>query len=62
MFGLHGVYPCRKEHHLLMDLKKEKNINIIGLNYKDNKKNAKNFLKELGNPYKKIFIDLEILV
>ncbi len=42
-----------------MDLKKEKNINIIGLNYKDNKKNAKNFLKELGNPYKKIFIDLE---
>tara|TARA_B100001109_G_C18823207_1_gene455590 strand:- start:480 stop:998 length:519 start_codon:yes stop_codon:yes gene_type:complete len=51
--------PCRKEHHLLMGLKKEKNINIIGLNYKDNKKNAKNFLEELGNPYKKIFIDLE---
>jgi len=34
-------------------------VNIIGMNYKDNLKNAENFLKELGNPYKKIFIDLE---
>jgi len=31
---------------------------LIGLNYKDKKKNAKNFLNELGNPYDKIFVDL----
>jgi len=29
------------------------------MNYKDNFKNAQNFLRELGNPYKKIFIDLD---
>ena len=51
--------PCRQEHPLLMDLNSEKNINIIGMNYKDDLKNAENFLKELGNPYKEIFIDLD---
>tara|TARA_Y100001968_G_C18722310_1_gene420714 strand:- start:209 stop:469 length:261 start_codon:yes stop_codon:yes gene_type:complete len=40
-----------------MSLKLNSEINIIGMNYKDNKKNAKNFLKELGNPYKDIFVD-----
>jgi len=49
--------PCRQEHSLLMSLKLNSEINIIGMNYKDNKKNAKNFLKELGNPYKDIFVD-----
>ena len=51
--------PCRQEHPLLMTLSLNDKINIIGLNYKDNKKNAVNFLQELGNPYKKIFIDLD---
>jgi cytochrome c biogenesis protein CcmG/thiol:disulfide interchange protein DsbE len=51
--------PCRQEHPLLMTLKQNNKIDIIGLNYKDNKKNAVNFLQELGNPYEKIFIDLE---
>ena len=49
--------PCRDEHSFLMSLKDEKNIDIIGLNYKDNKISAQNFLKELGNPYKTIFFD-----
>tara|TARA_Y100001970_G_C13752922_1_gene611891 strand:+ start:106 stop:624 length:519 start_codon:yes stop_codon:yes gene_type:complete len=51
--------PCRKEHPFLMNLNSVTKINIIGLNYKDNHKNAKNFLKELGNPYKEILIDLD---
>ena len=51
--------PCRQEHPLLMTLKQNDKIDIVGLNYKDNKKNAVNFLQELGNPYEKIFIDLE---
>ena len=51
--------PCRQEHPLLMNLNLENKLNIIGMNYKDNFKNAENFLKELGNPYKEIFIDLD---
>ena len=51
--------PCKQEHSLLMNLNKESKINIIGMNYKDNKKNAESFLKELGDPYKVVFVDLE---
>ena len=51
--------PCRQEHPFLMNLNLENKLNIIGMNYKDNLKNAENFLKELGNPYKEIFIDLD---
>ena len=40
-----------------MNLKNQKNINIIGLNYKDNKANAEKFLRELGNPYYEILED-----
>jgi len=40
-----------------MELKNNDRLNIIGMNYKDNKENAKNFLKELGNPYDKIIFD-----
>ena len=51
--------PCRQEHPLLMDLAKNKNIKIFGLNYKDERNNAENFLKELGNPYQQIIFDKE---
>ena len=44
--------PCRNEHKYLMNLSNEnKKIKIIGINFKDKKKNAINFLNELGNPY-----------
>jgi len=49
--------PCREEHSFLTNLNKEKKIKIIGLNYKDDKKNAKIFLEELGNPYNIILSD-----
>ena len=49
--------PCRQEHLFLMKLNKDSKINIIGMNYKDNKKNAEIFLEELGNPYNKVFFD-----
>ena len=42
-----------------MVLNEENKINLIGLNYKDNKKKAKKFLDELGNPYNKVFVDLD---
>ena len=40
-----------------MSLSKNKKIELIGMNYKDVKTNAKIFLTEIGNPYKKIIFD-----
>ena len=54
--------PCRVEHAFLMDLGKEKNLKLVGLNYKDNVMNAKNFLSELNNPYEIILTDNNGLV
>ena len=49
--------PCRQEHPILMALKSIDELRVIGMNYKDTKDNAKNFLEELGNPYEKIIFD-----
>ena len=49
--------PCRDEHSFLLNLGKNKKLEIIGLNYKDDLDNAKKFLRELGNPYEKILLD-----
>ena len=54
--------PCRDEHPYLLDLSNKSNIEIIGLNYKDDKENAKLFLKELDNPYKIIIADSDGLI
>ena len=54
--------PCREEHEFLMDLKKEKNLELIGLNYKDNVLNAENFLNELKNPFTNIILDKNGLI
>ena len=43
--------PCRTEHPLLMQLSQLRNIKILGVNFKDKKNNALNFLNNLGNPY-----------
>ena len=43
--------PCRVEHPYLMKLSLEKNLKILGVNFKDKKINALKFLKDLGNPY-----------
>ncbi|MDA9616082.1 DsbE family thiol:disulfide interchange protein [Candidatus Pelagibacter sp.] len=49
--------PCRTEHPLLMQLSKNQSIKLIGLNYRDNFNNAKNFINDFGNPYSRILID-----
>ena len=51
--------PCRDEHAFLMNLSKQKNIKIIGINYKDKNKNAINFLKELSSPYQTVLLDMD---
>ncbi|MDA7715393.1 DsbE family thiol:disulfide interchange protein [Pelagibacteraceae bacterium] len=43
--------PCKVEHPILMKLSEENNLKILGVNFKDKEKQAKKFLKDLGNPY-----------
>ena len=49
--------PCLDEHIYIKRLANEKNIRIIGINYKDNTKKTIQWLKNLGNPYSNIPID-----
>ena len=49
--------PCKAEHPYLMNLNEKFDINLIGINYKDNLDNSKKFLSDLGNPYDEVLVD-----
>jgi cytochrome c biogenesis protein CcmG/thiol:disulfide interchange protein DsbE len=50
--------PCRQEHPLLVDFaKRQPGIQLLGLNYKDDRAQARQWLKELGDPYAAIGFD-----
>jgi len=49
--------PCLDEHIYIKRFANEKNIRIIGINYKDNTKKTIRWLKKLGNPYSDVPID-----
>ncbi len=42
---------CRSEHPLFMELARNNELNLIGLNYKDRAVDAKQWLVQLGDPY-----------
>lgn len=42
---------CRAEHETLLDLAGTGKVDIYGLNYKDERKAAQQWLRQLGNPY-----------
>ena len=48
---------CRKEHKVIMNIAKNKNMKIIGINYKDTKSDGKEYLKVMGNPFEEIIYD-----
>ena len=48
---------CRQEHPYLLELSKMKQINLIGLNYRDSNILAINLLKKHGNPYQVVVTD-----
>lgn len=50
---------CRQEHPLLNELAGQDVLAIVGLNYKDKRNDAINWLGELGNPYTIIAYDLK---
>ena len=43
--------PCRDEHPFLLKLSEEKKLKLLGVNFKDKKDKAIEFLNKLGNPY-----------
>jgi cytochrome c biogenesis protein CcmG, thiol:disulfide interchange protein DsbE len=49
--------PCRDEHPLLVALKEQTGVRLVGINQKDAPENARAFLAELGNPYDAIGAD-----
>ncbi len=50
---------CRAEHQVLNRLVKQHQTEIIGLNYKDDNYQAIQWLKELGNPYMAVAVDIQ---
>ncbi len=49
--------PCKDESNKLLDLKNHTPMMMIGINYKDKRKNALNFLSLYGDPFDQIFTD-----
>ena len=49
--------PCRVEQPLLMELKRKGVVPIHGIDYKDAPGNARDFLKEDGDPYDRVGAD-----
>ena len=48
---------CRTEHPVLNAWSRKGNTILIGLNYKDDRKDARQWLESLGNPYKISVVD-----
>ncbi len=50
---------CRSEHPVFNQLATKKLVTIVGLNYKDDPRDAKQWLAQLGNPYNVSMMDME---
>lgn len=50
---------CRQEHPLLVQLKRQGLIPVIGLNYKDERKAALDWLRDGGDPYVMNVVDAD---
>ena len=49
--------PCRDEHSYIKNFSDQKEIRVIGINYKDNPKKTIKWLNKLGNPYYDVLLD-----
>src|SRR4051812_37706305 len=50
---------CREEHPLLVDFAQSAELPIYGIDYKDDREAAKQWLNELGNPYAGVAFDVD---
>jgi len=48
---------CRQEHPFLMELARRGDIRLFGLNWKDDRAMAQQWLQDLGNPYEAVGVD-----
>ena len=48
---------CRKEHQMMMKIAKNKDLQLIGINYKDTRADGKRYLEMMGNPFDVIIFD-----
>ena len=48
---------CRKEHQMIMNIAKNSNLKLIGINYKETKNDGEEYLKVMGNPFDEIVFD-----
>ncbi|MFT5260599.1 MAG: cytochrome c biogenesis protein CcmG/thiol:disulfide interchange protein DsbE [Gammaproteobacteria bacterium] len=49
---------CRVEHPLIVSLANQSDVTLVGLNYKDKRPEALNWLQQFGDPYHHIAFDL----
>lgn len=52
-------FACREEHAALLDIASQGVVPIYGLNWKDEREPAKEWLRQLGNPYSDVMFDQE---
>ena len=50
---------CRDEHPLLLEMNKDERYQLLGLAYKDEEANAARFLKNHGNAFDRVGLDLK---
>jgi len=61
LFNVWGSWcvACRQEHDVLLAIQRTGEVPIVGLNWKDVKEDADNWLRVLGNPYTVNAVDVE---
>ena len=48
---------CRQEHQMMMKIANNKDIQLIGINYKDTRAEGETYLEVMGNPFDIIIFD-----
>ena len=48
---------CRQEHQMMMKIANNKDLQLIGINYKDTRTDCEKFLEIMGNPFDVIIFD-----
>ena len=51
--------PCRVEHPQLMELGRDPRVQVLGINYRDEAGDARAFLEDLGNPFRRLGVDAD---
>lgn len=59
LFNVWGTwcYECRAEHQTLLEVQQAARLPIIGLDWKDDDAQARDWLAQLGNPYERVAVD-----